>query len=178
MVRLQRWSTVLEIDNPKSNLTKERRLAEISDYLQFLSLSKCYYYNIKKSKKCSCLSFLKDNEPAKLAVATSILLWASMEDLTRQLLMIAEIRSATTLLVVSGAKTSHAQIPKFYRLPFFSSGDTNVDHDLSQYVCNHSYAAVYRHGELAFHRLQAHCKANEIPVHGNKGKLSAQTKRV
>ena len=111
MARLRRWSTVLEINNPKSNLTKERRLAEISDYLQLLSLSKCYYYNINKSKKCNGLSFLKDNEPAKLAVATSILLWASMEDLTRQLLMIADIRSATTLLVISGAKTRHAQIP-------------------------------------------------------------------
>ena len=125
-------------------------MAVISNYLQLLSSLNCYNYNIKKHKQCSCLFFLKDSKLAKLDVATSFLLLNNMDDVTTQLLMIAEIRSASTSLVVIGVKTWHVQIPIFYSLSFFSSGNGNIDHKLSQFVCNHYYAVVYRPGKRYF----------------------------
>ena len=68
MSPLKQWGTVLQINNQKLKITKEKISAVISNYLKLLSSSNCYYCNIKQHKECCCLSFLKDDEPEKLAV--------------------------------------------------------------------------------------------------------------
>ena len=179
--RIQKWSKLLEYEKKRSTLTTIQRLALITDYLELLSSTNCYYYERrpKRIKKCSCLSMLNGNHAAKIAVANSIMQWVASPTFNQKQLLIQQIQFVEDMKVYNAQAKTRRVVDHLYRIPFVCGEDEEANKILiSTRICQHAFAAIYRHGAKAFVTLPKNAANNTTPVHGNTGKLSKQTQRI
>ena len=148
-------------------------------YLEQLSTQNCCYFDrVKgKEKNCKCLSFLHKNNSAKRAIANYIMDWVALD--SNKMILINEIRTVNEMANFKGCAKSRVAMENFYHIFFIATNDNVINNSLSTIrICQHAFAAIFRQGRFAFNTLQSHAKNNTVPVHGNTGRLSLQTRKI
>jgi len=174
MSRLQTWKKTLKLDDKKSLLTEDDRTTLITDYLEVLSTNKCYVTQ-QKRKKCSCLSLLQGDASCKTAVASYIFVWASLDKLPQQIMLIEQIKLVNRFCLSPGASSYRNMTP--FLIPFYSD-DVTVKEKLQPItICKHAFAALHNIGFTSWSRLKHHAETNTLPVHGNVGMISERDKK-
>ena len=174
---MKTWKQILQLDKKSSELTDSERRILITDHLEVLSIKKCFFIP-SHPKKCHCLSFLQGHLTYRKAIASYILVWASMDKLPQQLTMIQQIKLVNTL--IKSASTSFYRGKEPFPIPFFSVDDATANENLTLStitICKHSYAALHNIGRGALGALECHAKDNTFPIHGNVGRISGRDKK-
>jgi hypothetical protein len=94
------------------------------------------------------------------------------------MLLIDQIKNALIIDKLL-SQVNHRFALNSFRIPFvLASNDDETNRLLSDTVCQHAFAALYCMGSRAFSRLLTNAKQNTVPVHGNKGRISEQTRKI